>query len=142
MPYFGAESKANLATAHPDLQRLFNEVIKHWDCKVTSGLRTTAEQRALYNQGRTTPGGIVTNTDGVVKRSNHQARPGESFGRAVDVSPYPIDWGDYNRFYAFAGCVIGISKMMGINVRWGGDWDSDRDFRDQKFNDLPHFELP
>jgi len=26
-------------------------------------------------------------------------------------------------------------------LRWGGDWDSDKVFDDQNFDDLPHFEL-
>jgi peptidoglycan LD-endopeptidase CwlK len=30
---------------------------------------------------------------------------------------------------------------MGIEIRWGGDWDGDGDLSDHKFNDLPHFEL-
>ena len=38
--------------------------------------------------------------------------------------------------YAFA-----FSVMMDVTLRWGGDWDGDRDFKDQRFIDLPHFEL-
>jgi hypothetical protein len=30
---------------------------------------------------------------------------------------------------------------MEVKLRWGGDWDSDKDTKDQNFNDLPHFEL-
>jgi hypothetical protein len=30
---------------------------------------------------------------------------------------------------------------MGIGLRWGGDWDSDKDFSDQNFDDLVHWEL-
>ena len=37
--------------------------------------------------------------------------------------------------------VLFVYKKMKINVRWGGDWDSDLDFNDQKFLDLVHFEL-
>lgn len=56
--------------------------------KITQGLRTHAQQAALYAQGRTTPGVIVTN-----------AMPGQSYhetGKAFDVcfkglAPYPSD---------------------------------------------------
>lgn len=60
---------------------------------------------------------------------------------AVDVAPWPIDWNDKNRFYHFAGRVQGIAQMFNIKIRWGGDWDSDNDLKDQNFYDLPHFEL-
>jgi peptidoglycan LD-endopeptidase CwlK len=49
------------------------------DLLITCTLRTFAEQTALYNQGRTTPGPIVT-----------RAKAGESahnFGLALDVVP-------------------------------------------------------
>lgn len=60
---------------------------------------------------------------------------------AVDVAPYPIKWNDYLRFYAFAGFVLGTATEMGIKIRSGMDWDSDREFNDQSFHDLPHYEL-
>lgn len=49
------------------------------DVLVTSTLRTHEDQQKLYDQGRTTPGKIVTN-----------AKPGESFhnyGLAIDFVP-------------------------------------------------------
>jgi len=30
---------------------------------------------------------------------------------------------------------------MDISIRWGGDWNMDTYVKDQRFNDLPHFEL-
>ena len=44
---------------------------------VTDGARTDEEQQALYAKGRTLPGKIVTNADGITHRSAHQlhARP-------------------------------------------------------------------
>ena len=39
MPTFGKSSIIALESAHPDLQRLFREVIKHVDCKVLEGHR-------------------------------------------------------------------------------------------------------
>ena len=137
MPKFGKDSKQKLASAHPELQRLFHEVIKHWDCKVTDGHRSVEEQQKLYAQGRTAPGPVVTQIDGVNKKSMHNHLP----SLAVDVAPWPIAWNDTERFYAFGGFVCGMAAALGISIRWGGDWDGDRDLRDQRLFDLPHFEL-
>lgn len=129
MPVFGTKSKKQLETAHPDLQRLFNEVIKHWDCSVIEGKRSEARQARLFAAGASK-----------TLQSKHVYPLGEP-ALALDVAPYPIKWDDTERFYAFGGFVVGVATMMGLKVRWGGDWDSDREFDDQRFFDLPHFEL-
>ena len=41
----------------------------------------------------------------------------------------------------FAGVVKGIASQMGIGIRWGGDWDMDTEVKDNRFDDLVHFEL-
>ena len=140
MPKFSNSSKEKLRTVDKGLQALFNEVVKHFDCTVTCGLRTTAEQQTLYAQGRTMPGPIVTNLDGVTKRSRHQIND-QGICTAVDVVPYPIDWDGRDRFYHFAGFVKGMAAQMGLDVTWGGDWDSDYVLDDQSFYDFPHFEI-
>lgn len=60
---------------------------------------------------------------------------------AVDVVPYPVDWDDRERFAYFAGIVKGIAFSMGLEIRWGGDWDQDGKTLDEIFSDMPHFEL-
>jgi peptidoglycan L-alanyl-D-glutamate endopeptidase CwlK len=60
---------------------------------------------------------------------------------AVDAAPCPINWQKREPFVFFAGIVIGIAAEQGVKLRWGGDWDSDRDLKDQIFFDLPHFEI-
>ena len=60
---------------------------------------------------------------------------------AVDVSPFPIDWNDANRFHHFAGYVLAVAQSLDIKIRWGGDWNGDLQFKTEKFRDLPHFEL-
>jgi hypothetical protein len=128
MASFGRRSKANLSTAHPDLQRLFNEVVKHFDCSVTCGHRGKEAQNEAYHSGRSK----VKWPDG-----NHNSKPSQ----AVDVIPYPVDWGDIKRFYMFVGFVRGIAASMNIKIVAGADWDGDTQVKDQDFNDLPHFEL-
>ncbi len=125
---FGQRSMKNLSEAHPDLQRLFSEVIKHVDCSVIEGFRSEEEQNKMVHDGRSKLEWPL---------SKHNQTP----SLAVDVIPYPVDWNDKNRFYYFAGFVKGTAARLGIKIRWGGDWDSDNEFKDQSFHDLPHFEL-
>jgi peptidoglycan L-alanyl-D-glutamate endopeptidase CwlK len=133
MPTFSRISAERLSTAHPDLQRLFNEVIKHFDCVVLCGKRSKEEQdKAVAEKKSKTPW----------PQSKHNTTP----AAAVDVAPYndqnlPVDWNDIGRFYYFAGFVMGIASQMGINIRYGGDWDKDTQVKDETFKDLPHFEL-
>ena len=131
MPKFGEASKENLSTCHEDLQRLFNEVIKHWDCSVTEGYRNEERQNKAYRGGKSK-----------VKYPNgkHNRVPSD----AVDVVPYVLGKGivwEERECLSFGGFVVGISTQLGIRIRWGGDWDGDRDVNDQSFNDLVHFEI-
>jgi peptidoglycan L-alanyl-D-glutamate endopeptidase CwlK len=128
MFYFGERSRRNLATCHEELQRLFNEVIKHFDCSVICGHRGQEEQDEAYHRGHSK----LKFPD-----SKHNKMP----SLAADVVPYPINWDDLDRFYMFVGIVRGIAAMMDIPIRCGADWDGDMDLKDQNFHDLPHFEL-
>ena len=128
MPKFGTKSTNQLSTCKKELQEVFNEVIKTVDCSVLEGHRSEDRQNALYKEGKT-------------KVTYPKGRHNSSPSLAVDVAPYPIDWGDRERFHLFAGFVLGIAKSMGINLRWGGDWNSNWQVDDNKFDDFPHFEL-
>lgn len=134
MPQFSQQSTQKLASCHPDLQTLFNEVIKHFDCTVTEGFRDEAAQNAAYESGNTQ----LKWPDG-----NHNKYP----SMAVDVYPCPVDMNDIKRFYFFAGRVLGIADMLKNqgkimhSVRYGGDWNCDTRVKDNHFNDLVHFEL-
>lgn len=133
MPAFGSESQRKLETCDPQLQRLMTEVVKHWDCTILEGHRPQERQDELYEQGRTKPGPIVT----WVRSGKHNKKP----ALALDATPYPIDWKNTARLAAFAGFVIGVAKMLGIKIRWGGDWNRNTDPSDEKSPDWPHFEL-
>lgn len=133
MPKFGKRSKERLSTCHFDLQRLFNEVIKYYDCKVICGHRSKEEQDKVYNEGRSKV---------QWPNSKHNKTP----SMAVDVVPYFKDfphvrWEDKEAFYFLSGIVHGVSSMLGIKLRWGGNWDSDDELHDQSFFDLPHYEI-
>lgn len=128
MPQFGPESMRQLSTCHIKLQQVFHEVIKHVDCAVLEGFRDQATQDKYYREGKSN------------KRwptGEHNQQP----SRAVDVMVYPIDWKEPLRQCLFAGYVLGTAAGMGIQLRWGGDWDGDYNLREHTLFDTPHFEL-
>lgn len=128
MPAFGKASQEKLATCDPRLQKVFNEVIKHFDCTVIEGHRGEAAQNKAFAEGKS-------------KLKYPQSKHNKTPSLAADVLPYPIDWNDTNRMRYFAGFVVGIAATMGIKIRWGGDWNQNTELKDNSFNDLPHFEL-
>lgn len=151
MANFSQESSANLAECHPELQHLFTIIVKYWDCKVLDGARTVAEQRANVASGASQ-----------TMASKH-LKQADGYSHAVDVLSYPFDWDQLTlglnkiansdprtkaalqqlvKQYAFKGYVMGIAKALGIEIRLGIDWDSDLDFWDSSFIDLPHVEIP
>jgi hypothetical protein len=128
MPSFSRRSLDRLNTCDARLRVIFNQVIKHFDCTVLEGHRGEEAQNEAFRQGHSQ----LQWPDG-----KHNAWPSQ----AVDVAPYPIDWEDRERFTYFAGFVMGIAISQGIKIRWGGDWNMDMDLKDNRFDDLVHFEL-
>ena len=121
---FGKRSRERLKGVDARLVNVLNELIKIMDVTVIEGLRSAERQEELLAKGATK-----------VKYSKHME------GKAVDIAPYPIDWNDRERFHYMGGMVRGIAKALNLNIRWGGDWDSDGEIKDNKFDDLVHIEI-
>jgi len=142
---YGALSRANYAELHPKLQRILDVALQSWDHTITDGGRTLEEQRKNVARGvsQTLASKHLIGADG----KSH----------AMDVMPYPIDWPAIQRgidavkqvdggmqvleAYMFQGFLAGIAAAQGTKIRQGVDWDSDREFSDHTFLDLPHTEL-
>ena len=130
-PYkFSLKGQARLATAHKDLQRLFNEIIQHTDCAILEGHRDQATQDLYYATGKSKlkwPQG------------KHCSKP----SMAVDACPCLDSKAtfEHSMCVEFGWMVVKKAEEMGIALRWGGDWDGDGDRSDQNFDDLVHFEL-
>lgn len=99
---------------------------------ITQGLRTFAEQNALYEQGRTKPGAIVTNARGGYSYHN--------YGLAIDFALLlpngsSVSWNmlldSNNNQVADWQEVAKEAKALGFE--WGGDWTG--------FKDYPHFQM-
>lgn len=123
-------SLANLNTLHPRLKQIAIDAWTQAQAEmplntliiVVQGGRTFEESNALYAQGRTEPGEIVTN-----------APAGESFHNyflAFDFAMITNGKDDY---------VVGPNWMKVVKIlkshgfEWGGDWTSIKDY--------PHFEM-
>ncbi len=133
MANFGKASLEKLATCDLRLQVLFKEVVAHFDCVVLCGHRSKEEQDWAVRSG---------NSKTPWPKSKHNPE----VSLAVDCAPFdrpnfPIDWEDRERMILFAGFVLGVAMIRGIPIRWGGDWDSDTQVKDNTFDDLVHFEI-
>ena len=121
MPRFSKRSKSRLETWDKRL-------VKHYECTIIEGHRGEERQNEAYSKGNSK-----------VKYPNGKHNKNPSI--AVDVAPYPVDWTDRDRFHYFGGYVLGIASQMGLKIRWGGDWDMDTQTKDNRFDDLVHFEI-
>lgn len=102
------------------------------EIRITHGLRTMAEQQALYNQGRT----AASKAKGEKVVTN--ALPGYSyhnFGLGID---FVLLKGGYDMKYdgdadGIADWVEVVTIAKELGFEWGGDWKS--------FKDYPHFQM-
>lgn len=96
-------------------------------------LRTKAEQDALYAQGRTKPGSIVTNCKGSTYSSMHQWGVAFDFYLKMDVDgDGQVSDDAFNNATRLFNKVGELGKSIGLE--WGGNWKSPVD--------MPHFQLP
>jgi len=89
------------------------------DILITSTYRDLESQNALYAQGRTTPGKIVTNAKGGQSYHNYNI--------AFDFVPIVNGKAMWNDIALFRKCGT-IAKSVGLE--WAGDWT--------KFKELAH----
>ncbi len=147
MPKYGQTSESRLESVRSrSVKAVFRQVVRFFDNTIPKygGMRTIDEQIMLVNRG-----------------SSKTLQSKHLDGLALDALPYPVRWPrqlnpdengmvqletakayakDLGRFYYFGGYVLGTADCMGVRLRWGGDWDDDRDVHDQDFDDLVHFE--
>ena len=160
---YGTRSNERLNTTHPDIQRLMRRVGPHYANTILEGERSVEQQEKNVEKGvsKTMNSKHLVGPDLRVKADAVDAAPDplawpqaaklkariESVaGQLSDeqeaeimalVEQYVKEVGV---FYYFGGYVLGTAQEMGIDIRWGGDWDGDRSISDQTFDDLVHFE--
>ena len=130
-------TQSRIALLHPKLvgevttliNQANSQLTKHSQVRIVQGLRTFAEQNALYAQGRTAPGKKVT-----------QAKGGQSlhnYGLAIDfcliIDGKEVSW-DLKKDWdgdKISDWMEVVSVFRKAGWEWGGTW---------KFQDNPHFQ--
>ena len=121
-----ARSEQTIGTLLPQVQALARALIESAAAigiviKIISGTRTFAEQDALYEQGRTKAGRIVTNARGGY--SNH------NFGIAFDIGVF-----EGGRYLDESPAYKAVGALgMKLGLEWGGNWKT--------IQDEPHFQF-
>lgn len=117
--------KINNPKVHPKIKLLLLEAIKTTpiDFTVIETVRTVELQKLYFKQGTTR-----------TMKSRHIPSTNKSgLCEAVDIAPYPINWGDTKRFITLSEHIKKVAKELNINIAYGGDWKT--------FKDYPHYEL-
>lgn len=114
-------ANSRLNGVHPDLVKVVRrlEAIGTVPFTVLEGLRTTARQQELYKSGASK-----------TLNSRHLT------GHAVDIAPLingAVSW-HWPHYRELEPVMKRAAKDVGIDVEWGGDWES--------FKDGPHWQLP
>lgn len=149
-------TKNRIATLHPSVRVEVAKIIEEINttrltgvakCIITQGMRTFAEQDALYAKGRTVKGDSGVTAKKPLGNTVTKAKAGQSvhnYGFAVDIALgidrngdgkfEQIVWDEKKDFdndmqADWMECVA-VFKKYGWT--WGGDWRS--------FTDLPHFD--
>lgn len=136
MPKFGPKSIANLATCHGDLKLIALEVIPNMDFSCVEGHRGKELQNAYYN-------GNPRLSFKEFPDGTHNKIP----SMAAHFIPYPDGWKNLKEMILLAGMLLQAAAILLVagkishKLRWGGDWDMDKDLDDQQWDDLAHYEL-
>jgi peptidoglycan L-alanyl-D-glutamate endopeptidase CwlK len=128
-----SRSEGNIATLHPRVRPYARALIEKAAgqgivIKITSAMRTYAQQDKLFAQGRTEPGPIVTKVKGGF--SNH------NFGIAFDVTIFKgSDDPEKAKTPIWESPAYKAIGALGteLGLEWGGNWTS--------FKDEPHYQL-
>ena len=128
----GKQSARILTMAHKDFEKIVNLALS-WgiiDFSVIESFRTEMIQNQYHQEG---------SSKVPWPHSKHNKNP----SHAVDLVPYvnsTVSW-DKNHCLVLAGVILAAAAVLGIKIRWGGNWDMDGEpITDQDFQDLVHYE--
>lgn len=134
-----SRSQSNIDSLKPEVQPIainfleqatVNLVARGYHCVIIQGTRTFDQQNALYAEGRSAPGKIVTNAPGGYSLHN--------FGIAFDIGIFDLQGRYVDSYMSDDACdalyesVAPIGKSFGLE--WGGDWKSITDFPHYQYN--------
>ena len=149
-------SLERLQGVHPNLIKVVKRAIEisKQDFIVLEGVRTKERCMVNYGKGRTaaqcSAKGIPTTyacpSEAKVTWLNNpfnskHCLQNDGLGYAVDLVPYPVDWNTLSKFDRIGEAMKQAAKELGVNIRWGADWDSNGKLREKGESDSPHFEI-
>lgn len=125
-------TRKRISLLHPKIREEVSKLIDEAEnliapnlaIRVVQGLRTIDEQNALYAQGRTKPGPIVTNAPGGFSYHN--------YGLAIDFCFLYLEDGKYI-YKEKESWLVGPNHKKVTDLfkasgyEWGGDWKSRKD---------------
>lgn len=151
-----AADNGKLQGVHPDLVRVVQRAaqITAVAFMVVEGVRSDEQAYINYGKGRTAAElaakGVAAKyaKPGLAKvtwlnnplSTKHRKQP-DGFSHAVDLLPAPYDWKALGPFDLVAKAMTQAAHNLGVDVRWGADWDGDGKPRERGETDSPHFEL-
>jgi peptidoglycan L-alanyl-D-glutamate endopeptidase CwlK len=120
---------------HPRLQPIARQFLAECeaaglDILITCTYRSPAEQTALYEQGRTKPGAIVTYARAGQSKHNAELN-GKPASLAFDIVPLENGKAQWSKSHPAWLKAAAVGKRLGLS--WAGDW--------VRFKEWPHFEL-
>ncbi len=131
-----ARSRRRLVGAHPDLALVISRGLLYspYDFVVTEGPRTIERQRELVSKGysKTYASKHLPQSDGLAHAIDVMAIGDLNRDGVVDRHDKAITW-DRHVYTAIAEAMKTAATQLGIEIRWGGDFEG--------FFDGPHFEL-
>jgi peptidoglycan L-alanyl-D-glutamate endopeptidase CwlK len=134
---WGKKSKRVLSDANIYLYAVLNHALSMgiMDMAVIESIRGKAEQNQYFKLGKSKvqwPNG------------KHNILKEGDKSDAIDVTPVvngKISW-KKEHCLVLAGIILASAKIIGIEIRWGGNWDMDGEpITDQNFQDLVHYEI-
>jgi peptidoglycan L-alanyl-D-glutamate endopeptidase CwlK len=166
--HYGPESLAKLERAHPDLRKVMLRVGPRFPSTILEAARSVEQQRRNVEKGvsktmdskhilgerRDLSDAVDAAPDPLrwpqVKKL--MARIEEVAGKLGSESKTELlalvgeAVKEHGRWYYHGGYVSGVADEMyergeiSVPLRWGGDWNGNRQVDDQSFDDLPHHE--
>jgi peptidoglycan L-alanyl-D-glutamate endopeptidase CwlK len=127
-----AIEKTRLESCHVELQKIVEAARDKCLFFVVCGHRNQADQERAFREGKTKL---------QWPHSKHNGSP----SLAIDLAPCneagKINWDDIGAFKTLAFHMLAEASRQGVRLRWGGDWNMNGKTSDEKFVDMPHFEL-
>lgn len=134
---YGKSSQAKLATIDERLGIVFRWALSLGliDITIIEGVRSKAKQNRYYD---------IRSSKVRWPFSKHNVKVEGEKCKAIDAGPYINDHISYDIKHCIylAGIIVTLGSLLGIKIRWGGNWDMDTEvMTDQDFQDLLHYEL-